>query len=357
MSRPALITDPDRVTPGWFTDVLRHAGHDVEVKSCTTKQVGTGQMSRCYIFTLDTDGDDTAPRSLVGKFNSADPATKGFAKELGAYVSEVGFYRDLAHTLPISTPRCYFADVAPSQVDFVILLENMSPARPGDQMDGFSLSVTRQAIRELAKLHASTWNDKGLGNYPWLNCLADDQAEVYDSQRSLTPAFLDRFAGRIGSEIVGLVERMADGCRNLVECLGEQPTALIHWDYRADNILVDARRQPPSVTVVDWQTVTVGAPTQDLGYFIGASLVENLRREHEPALVEDYHHQVLELGVTDYSWEDCWRGYQLGSFSGLTMAVRAAMLVVETERGNEMFATMARRHGRQILDIGADQLL
>ena len=39
------------------------------------------------------------------------------------------------------------------------------------------------------------------------------------------------------------------------------------------------------------------------------------------------------------------------------MAVAASMMVVQTERGDEMFLTMARRHGAQILDLDALELL
>lgn len=357
MTRPGLISDPQQVTSEWFTDVLRHIGHDARVISFTARQVGTGQMSRSYIYTLAVDGDETVPRSMVGKFNSTDGATRDIAKVMRCYLGEVGFYRDLAHDLPISTPRCYYADIAPDEVRFVLLLEDMSPAHQGDQMDGCSLPVARQAIGELAKLHSSTWNDATLEKHEWLNSLARDQAGFYESQRSVTAAFIDRFSTRLGPEVIELVRRMAGDCHNLLDRMHEQPTALIHWDYRADNILIDDRHEPPSVTTVDWQTLTVGPPTQDLAYFIGASLTEDVRRDHERTLVEDYYNRVLALGVGDYDWEQCWRGYQLGSFSGLTMAVRAAILVEETERGNEMFATMARRHGQQILDIGADELL
>jgi aminoglycoside/choline kinase family phosphotransferase len=357
VTKPTLITDPEEVTSDWFTDVLRHVGYDARVISYTARQVGTGQMSRSYLYSLEVEGDDEAPRSMVGKFNSGDPATRSVAKEVGSYRNEVGFYRDFARQLPVSTPRCYFADIAPDEIGFVLLLEDMSPARQGDQMDGVSLPVARQAVGELAKLHASTWNDPSLGQRDWLSSLARDQAEVYESQRSVTSGFLARFAGRIGQDVVSVVEWMADGCQNLIDGLAEQPAVLIHWDYRADNILIDARCEPPAVIVVDWQTLTVGPPAQDLAYFLGASLVPELRRAHERSLVAEYYDAVLRLGVTGYTRDRCWRGYQLGSFSGLTMAVRAAMLVEETERGNEMFATMARRHGQQILDIGADALL
>ncbi len=39
------------------------------------------------------------------------------------------------------------------------------------------------------------------------------------------------------------------------------------------------------------------------------------------------------------------------------MAVGASMLVVRTDRGDEMFLAMAHRHATHALDLGADELL
>ena len=35
----------------------------------------------------------------------------------------------------------------------------------------------------------------------------------------------------------------------------------------------------------------------------------------------------------------------------MTLAICASMLVVQTERGDEMFLTMARRHATHVLDL------
>jgi len=357
LDRPASIADPREVSPEWLGQVLRHAGYDVVVKSLEARQIGTGQMSRCFRYVLEVEGDERAPTSLVGKFNSTDAGTLDVAAEFGAYAAEIGFYRDLAADLPIPTPGCHFADIAADGRSFALILEDMRPASQGDQMRGCSLAVAREAVSGLASMHAATWNEASLEDFAWLRRQLDFQEYFYEQQSSLTPQFLQRFAHRLEPEIVALAERMADGYRNLLSGLLEEPSALVHWDYRADNLLIDETRRPPAVAAVDWQTVMFGPPLQDLAYFVGASLRTRDRREHEQALLEAYYGELIERGITRYGFEQCRRGYQLGSFSGLTMAIRAAMLVVETERGNEMFTTMARRHGRQILDLGADELL
>lgn len=47
--------------------------------------------------------------------------------------------------------------------------------------------------------------------------------------------------------------------------------ALLHGDYRLDNLLFDPDRT--RVSVVDWQTLGVGLPARDLAYFTATSLI------------------------------------------------------------------------------------
>ena len=52
--------------------------------------------------------------------------------------------------------------------------------------------------------------------------------------------------------------------------------ALMHGDYRLDNMLFDPDRT--RITVVDWQTVGIGLPARDLAYFTATSLEPAIAR-------------------------------------------------------------------------------
>jgi hypothetical protein len=104
---------------------------------------------------------------------------------------------------------------------------------------------------------------------------------------------------------------------------------------------------------LDWQTVGRGCGTQDASYFLGAGLRENDRAAHEHDLLRTYHETLLSYGVDAYSWKQCWRDYRKHSLNGLFMAMFSAISVARTDRGDDMFLTMARRHARQALELGA----
>ena len=62
-------------------------------------------------------------------------------------------------------------------------------------------------------------------------------------------------------------------------------------------------------------------------------------------------------GVANCQSPEFWQAYRYGAFSGFAVTVVASMIVERTERGDQMFTTMAQRHARHALDLHADEFL
>ncbi|MEL7155731.1 MAG: aminoglycoside phosphotransferase family protein [Actinomycetota bacterium] len=353
---------PKAVDAKFLTTALRAAGHDVTVAGFTTEPVGTGQIGQCIRYRLDLDGaDQTCPATLVGKFASDDPASRQTGVALRNYLKEVRFYQELAARVSVRTPRCYHAAIEGEGPDFALLLEDLDPARQGDQIEGCTVAEAEAALGEIVGLHASTWNDDDLDDFAWLGprpTPAGDEAppDAAALYAMLLGSFFDRFGPRLAPEEAAIIERVASSTGPPWQ-YPDRPRSLIHVDYRLDNVLFDHRREPPVVTVVDWQSVTMGNPVADVAYFIGAGLRPELRGPSERGLVAGYHRALEQAGVVDYPWDACWDDYRRGSFHGFAITVIASTIVEETERGNDMFTVMARRHARHALDLGADEFL
>ena len=69
------------------------------------------------------------------------------------------------------------------------------------------------------------------------------------------------------------------------------------------------------------------------------------------------YHAQLGACVGAYDFDAAWADYRRASFAGFIMAVISAMIVERTERGDEMFATMAERSGWQALHLDALALI
>ena len=353
------IPTGESITAAWLTDRLHEAGHRrVTVDGFTRTQIGTGQIGKCIRFGLDLRGDDpTAPRSLVGKFPSDDPMSRATGVALKNYIKEVSFYRTMQQRLSISTPRCYYAEIEGEGPHFALLLEDLSPAQQGNQLTGCSADVARAAVLELVGLHAPSWCDDSLLGIDWLGQPDAAGAEMMRMlYRQHLPGFLDRYGSGLAADEIAIIEAVGASTSAPFHAL-QSPFSLIHIDYRLDNLLIDERSKPARISVVDWQSITLGSPLGDVAYFLGAGLLSEERRRVERDIVLAYHAKLSAAGIEGYPWEQCWNDYRRGAFAGFSVTVIASMLVQQTSRGDEMFTTMARRHSRHAIDVDAREFL
>lgn len=352
------IVTAEAIDANWLTARLREHGHpDATVRSVRKGQIGTGQIGKCIRFEMDVEGDDAAPRSLVGKFPSDDELSRATGVQLQNYLKEVSFYRELQRKVAIRTPRCYHAEIEGAGPEFALLLEDLTPARQGDQLEGVGPDVACAAVRELAGLHASSWNDDTLLGIEWLGGPTEESgAMVRALYRAQLPGFLERYGPALTTEQADVIAAFGHSDRVLgVPPAG--PRSIVHVDFRPDNLLIDTQTCPPRVTTVDWQSLTLGNPLADLAYFVGGGLRPEVRAACEDQIVQAYREALEAAGIRDYGDEDFRRDYRLGAFAGFSVTVVASMLVQRTERGDAMFAAMAQRHAQHAIDLQAAALL
>ena len=115
--------------------------------------------------------------------------------------------------------------------------------------------------------------------------------------------------------------------------------ALMHGDYRLDNMLFDPDRT--RVTVVDWQTLGIGLPARDLAYFTGTSLRADVRSAIERDLVDVLSPSAARVTASrDYDLDACWRDYRLGVVQVPLLTALGCAFASTTERGDEMMLAM-----------------
>lgn len=354
-----IAESPEALTPRWLSEVLDRTGGpgDVRIVDVQLQPLGFGQMSDSFRLTLTYDGPADGPASLVAKLPAADPTSRATAKALRNYEKEVRFYQLLADRLPMRTPDVYHADIDLTTTAFVLLLEDLAPATQGDQLVGCTPEVAEVAVAELVRLHAPRWDDPSLLELDWL------VGEPEESRRlmlTLLPALWEAFGTRYAADLPPHVYQAGDVLFGHLDAYleaGSDARTIVHSDYRLDNLLFDPSPEGSPVAVVDWQTCTVGSALHDVAYFIGAGLHRGERRAVEEGLVRRYHRDLLAAGVDSYGWDRCWHDYRRGSWAGLIMAVGASMMVERTERGDQMFLTMASRHARHALDLDAPEVI
>ena len=355
MAEPEIVVDPGDVTAEWLTAVLRHSGHDTTVTGFASEPVGTGQMAQSTRFVLECDGTDSAPASLVGKFPSPSAESRA-AGAAGGYRNEVCFYEELAATLAVRTPRCYFGAISDDFAEFTLVLEDLSPARQGDQLAGCDVGQLVAAAENLAGLHAPRWCDPALRDLDWVSSTLGEQAVAI--VQLITPMFVERYVADLTPATVTVLEAFASGIERWFE---REPSrfAIVHGDYRLDNLMFAPPDAPgcAPVAAVDWQTVMIGNPGRDLAYLLGTSIEPELRRDVAGDVRSAYLARLQELGVADIDLETVEADERHGSFQGPFITMLGAIAVGRTERGDRMFVAMAERSAALVRDSDALDLL
>lgn len=346
---------PEDVSPAWLSAALSTIGDPVAVSAVTITPVGTGQTGATYRVVASYDEDPGLPTTFIVKLPSQEDAVR--ERVALSYRSEHAFYTSVADTVAVPLAQCFYCEVSDDGGDFVLLLSDLAPAVQGDQIKGGTVAECRLAVEALAGLHGPRWCDPD-----WLTLAGTVMPKPdADSARGLA----DIAGIAVGVTVEKLGDRMSEANRvTLAESaaligdwlmLEPERFSLLHGDYRLDNLLFDAERT--RVTVVDWQTLTVGLPARDLAYFVATSLLPAVRAEAERDLVDAYHEALLTYGVTDYDAAACWRDYRLGMLQVPLITTLGFAFSAATDRGDDMALAMLERGCRAIRELGTLELI
>ncbi|MFC8526083.1 phosphotransferase family protein [Nocardia sp. NPDC057227] len=346
----SIPSGPQDITARWLADVLGVAVDDVRVEP-----IGTGQTGATYRVTPTAPPESKLPPTLVAKLPALDPAIRERCA-LG-YRSECAFYDEVAGSVAVPLPTVYHGDITESATDFVLLLEDLAPAAQGDQLAGCTPEQAEPAVTALAGLHGPRWCDPA-----WLTFTgtampkpdANLAAGLAGITRTALDITLDKLGDRLGAANRETLARVAELTEPWLLYAPER-FSVLHGDFRVDNLLFhpdDSR-----ITVVDWQTVSVGLPARDLAYFLGTSLLPPVRAERERELVARYHRALAEYGVTGYPAETCWQDYRIGMLQIPVLTALGFAFSAATDRGDDMIVTMLDRGCRAIRELGTLDLI
>ncbi len=335
---------PSDLCADWVERILHQ--HDIldtgiSVTGIETRPIGTGQVADSIHTRVTYSGETDAPASFVTKTSSAKDQSRAAGRSEMNYLREVRFYQEIAPRLPVRVPTCHHAEIDSNNTEFVLLLEDLSPARPGDQLRGCTVAEVELAVEQAARMHAPFWGSDELAGLSWLDISGVYWAKFTEMMPIWWEGFVDRYRDRLSAEHITLGQAFTDAIGDYYNALRTIPFTIQHGDFRPDNVLFDALGGDVPLAVLDWQTVILAPGTVDVAYFIGGALSPETRREHERELLARYHRELVAHGITDYSFDDLLRDYPIGTFQNFVIGVAAAMLVARSDRGDDLFVSMA----------------
>ena len=358
-----LLSIPDTpkdITPQWLTEALRSTGIPLNaiVTSLRIEPIEEltciGQLARLHL--NFSQSQLTLPNTLVAKLHAPDEPLRAKTRPFTPDKCEILFYQQLARETHLRTPHCYYSAMNVTDGKYVRILEDLAPAKVGNQIKGSTAEETALALRAIASFHAHWWQNEKLDGLDWL---ADSPADsdsmtcwVLDQYRNAFPIFVNKVGALLTDAAKAFGEQLPEKLMNKPQ-FGKPPRTLVHGDFRLENVFFGASLGKSGFAVIDWQDLSRGEGVWDVAWFIGGCLrVTSNRQVEEQQLLKIYHETLKANGVNGYTFDTCWNDYRFAMSRYFLQAVlMVASLNPENDRENKLAQAVAERFIAAITDL------
>jgi thiamine kinase-like enzyme len=354
-SRTSEINLPlvvDELTTAWLQQVMAPHINGATLTGFTPTIIGVGEgfMGQLARVQLEYDGETDAPKSLIAKFASTQQVTRDMAADQKLYQREIGFYQDIGNDVGVPIADCYFAEYLDDTNHFVLLLEDLAPGIPSDQVVGTDKETSREVIEQFAKLHAKWWNSQELENYDWAKWIL--QSMPMEEGLALLEVSIKEVEETGKFDAYPEMKRLMYFLPPLFkfEPAPPFPFTLTHGDLRSDNIMKPSE-QGGRFAILDWQLAGVGDPVQDIARWMTQSISIEDRRETEQELLKLYHTRLVEYGVKGYSYNKFINAYKTNLIVVLLMfSMSMESVDKSSERAQALFHQFYSRLDAALVD-------
>ena len=351
---------PNDITPQWLTEALCSTGISLNaiVTSLRIEPIAeltcAGQLARLHL--SSNQPQSTLPNTLIAKLHAPDEPLRARTRPFTPDKCEILFYQQLARETHLRTPHCYYSAMNVSDGKYVRILEDLAPAKVGDQIRGSTPEKTALALRAIAGFHAHWWQSEKLAGIDWLPGSSTDSVSVnrwvLDQYRNAFPIFVNKAGVLLTDAAKAFGEQLPETLTDKSQ-FGKPPRTLIHGDFRLENTFFGASLGKQGFAVIDWQDISRGEGVWDVAWFIGGCLqVTSERQVAERHLLKIYHETLKTNGVSGYTFDMCWEDYRFAISRYFVQAVlMVASLNPENDRENRLARAVAERFIAAITDL------
>jgi len=299
-SATPLPSNPTELTPAWLSEVLGASVTSVEVLD---HAFATNQRARIGL-TYEKSG--AGPDSLFVKLAPLDEGHRQMIGAIGMGAREAQFYADVAGTIVLPVPRCWFAGAEGDL--FVLLLEDLASrgCRFSDGGWGVGAAAAANALEDLARFHAR-FEDPAARDAvaPWLR--TPDRGPGSAATAGLMRWVLDQKVDTLSSNYSAIGELYVEHHAWFDEMWNAGPQTLVHGDLHIGNVFLDSDR----VGFIDWGLSRTSTHLRDVSYFLTMSVDIEERRANERALLQTYLDALRSAGGVEIPFDDAWQAHRL----------------------------------------------
>jgi hypothetical protein len=309
MNHKIIARRPSDLTVEWAQRVIKNSYPEVNVSGVATVSVDSGTTTRVRL-AVEHDGPAGLPRRWFVKLPSLDWRARLITSLPGLLHTEVRFYKEAAHAVPLTVPGFLAAQSKPGKGATLVLGDvTERGATAGHPGDALTQAQATLVIEQLARFHATFWDKVALAQtYRWL---AGPVRRMEDQLgTALAVPLMQRGLKRAGelvpAAVRGWAVRYARHRRRAMRFLSNGPQTLVHHDCHPGNIFW--RDSRPGL--LDWQLVRFGEGIADVSYFLATALKPEVRRTHEAGFLTRYAQVLAEHGITGIDDASLWQRYR-----------------------------------------------
>ena len=291
------------------------------------------------------ESNEGAHDTLIAKLPTANLDLNDRAAIFQPGAREHWFYQQAAAPTPVRTPRCFSAEIESTSKQSILLLEHIT-LPSGDSRPGASESMAQAVVKSLVQQHVRWWS---VAHHPVIQNLKSLLAPNLGEEEDLVGQLYDRAwpwfleqglfdlsadARKFGQALTGQIKWVDAQIR-------PRHSTLVHGDFKLENMHICTDHA--QVIVLDWEDVFFGPGMINLTWFLAGCLTDE-SGEVEQRLLQNYHRGLLDGGVEDYPWEECYDDYRAAMCASFMQGVLTGMISAEAdEEARERARPIGRR--------------
>jgi len=309
------------------------------------------------------NGGEKVPKRFIAKFSPQQNAPLPSFVIRSIFATEAHWYNDfLEEDGGLPRPTAYLTAAKLWRQRwwrrypvFCMLLEQLPPP-PYSRVSGCdSLPELSLVMQSLAGLHARWWGHQKAPPLEWVTHPGKDIGGLLYNGFVLATKVgfgaLRRTYGDVYAPVLAWLPHIRRRHRYILDELFRPPLTLCHGDVHLDNMFFNEGFST-GIKAIDFGNMIFSQAMFDVAFFLGTNLDVPVRRKLEKELLTLYHSKLIEGGVKDYSFEQCWRDYRFNlwrPFINLLTIVPSFAKQKKTRTG--MFSPNPTKADKQMFDM------
>ena len=300
-----IPTSPDELTITWLSTIFTKHGFSAGIEAVDFRPIDNASLSSELLRIVTRVQDETtgvAPPLIWKRSSTNNVLRKAFGS---CYKTEVHFYKQFAHKINVSVPRCFAAAYSEVTNEHVLLLEDLTDKASDNQPDDISAEYMAKVLQELIHLHTTSWSVPAAPRS--IDTAENIKSSVAESALFSSP-YLNKYVDQHATDRTKYLETHIS---RLLSTLSSGPQTFTHGDAQIANVIF-----PRSFTdrpyFIDWQNCRINNPFRDVSRFLIFSLTIENRREYEGEIIAQYLKALKKLGF-NYEPNVATRDYRLAS--------------------------------------------